>query len=121
MTRLSSHLIIVGLSFLVASPIMTTAERPDRLPFLHRRGPSAAFQTSFSKAEMDALNCNSVDDDDSEARFAIQYQMERESMRRTESGYLLLQQEVRQSGARTVVPVSAKKSSISSTHAFVIA
>jgi hypothetical protein len=97
---------------------MATADRFDRRPFLNGRGSSAAFQSSFSNAEMDTLNCNSVEDDDSEARFAIQYQMERDSIRRTESGYLLLQQEVPQSGAKTVVPASAKTSS---AHAFIIA
>lgn len=105
---------------MAVSSILAAAEKADRQAFVQRRGPSAAFQTSlFSNAEMDALNCNSVENDDSEARFAKQYQTERESMRRTESGYLLLQQS---SGASLVVPVSTtRKSRSNSSPAFVIA
>lgn len=70
---------------------------------------------------MEALNCSNEDPNDSEARFAIQYQVERESLRWTESGYLQMRRDQRPVDERIVVPVLDKPQSSTKSVPFLVA
>ncbi len=115
MTR--SVLQIIFLAFcMLASFSLVSASQDKPRAFVQ-----TPFQSSFSSAEMEAFDCNSESSDDSEARFAIQYPKERDSLKRTESSYLLQQQPNPPNLTPTVLSVSTRRMHIIPSVAFIIA
>jgi len=80
--------------------VQTTAERS--LPFI---GPSHS-PFGVSGEERVVRGC-SIDSDDSEARFALQYPEERDSLSRWENGYLLRDKERQRQSL--IVPACEKR------------
>ena len=110
MKYLRIRFFLVALVFVV--PLHVTlffnAEAVEPRAFLPRYGMMSNSRNPFSQDEMEALNCNSDGLDDCKARFAIQYQVERESLRLTESGYLQLRKDPHPISAKFVVPVTRR-------------
>ena len=93
-----------------------TAAKPQSHTFMRNE-----FRPSFSSSEMKALNCDADPSDDSEARFAIQYQSERESLEITEFGYLQIHQRPQPSQGPAVSLVARRTRATAIPTAFILA